>query len=60
LPEGEDPLLAALGHDPVTLDALVARTGWPAADLQARLLALELDGHLARLPGGMVQRRARA
>lgn len=60
LPEGEDPLLAALGHDPVTLDALAARTGWPAADLQARLLQLELDGHLARLPGGLLQRRARA
>jgi DNA processing protein len=60
LPEGEDPLLAALGHDPVTLDALAVRTGWPAADLQARLLQLELDGHLARLPGGLLQRRARA
>lgn len=58
--DGQDPLLATLGHDPVTLDALVARTGWPAADLQARLLELELDGHLARLPGGLFQRRARA
>ncbi|MFZ5547460.1 MAG: DNA-processing protein DprA [Pseudomonadota bacterium] len=57
---GEDPLLAMLGHDPVTLDALVARTGWPAAELQARLLELELDGQLARLPGGLFQRRARA
>jgi DNA processing protein len=56
----EDPLLAALGHDPVTLDALVARTGWPAAELQARLLELELEGRLARLPGGLFQRRARA
>jgi DNA processing protein len=44
----------------VTLDALAVRTGWPAADLQARLLQLELDGHLARLPGGLLQRRARA
>lgn len=52
-----DPLLTALGHDPMTLDELVARTGWPAAELQARLLTLELDGHLARLPGGLFQRR---
>jgi DNA processing protein len=52
-----DPLLQALGHDPVTLDALLARTGWPAADLSARLLELELDGHVARLPGGLYQRR---
>jgi DNA processing protein len=54
---GSDPLLQALGHDPVTLDALMARTGWPAPELSARLLDLELDGHLARLPGGLYQRR---
>ena len=53
----EDPLLAALGHDPVTLDALSARLGWPTAELQARLLEMELDGRLARLPGGLFQRR---
>ena len=53
-----DPLLAALGHDPVTLDALGDRTGWPVAELQAHLLTLELDGQVARLPGGLFQRRA--
>ena len=52
-----DPLLEALGHDPVTLDALQARTGWPTAELSARLLDLELDGQVARLPGGLFQRR---
>jgi DNA processing protein len=52
-----DPLLRALGDDPVTLDALLARTGWPTAELSARLLELELDGHVARLPGGLYQRR---
>jgi DNA processing protein len=50
-------LLDALGHDPVTLDALVARSGWPAALLNAKLLDLELDGLVARLPGGLFQRR---
>lgn len=53
-----DPLLDALGHDPVTLDALGARTGWSAADLNVKLLELELDGRVARLPGGLFQRRA--
>jgi len=53
-----DPLLAALGFDPVSLDALVARTGMPAAALQARLLELELQGEVARLPGGLFQRVA--
>ena len=54
----EEPLLDALGFDPVSLDALSARTGWSAAALQARLLELELDGHVARLPGGLFQRAA--
>lgn len=52
-----NPLLDALGHDPVTLDALLARTGWPASELTGKLLELELDGHVARLPGGLYQRR---
>jgi DNA processing protein len=55
-----DPLLQALGDDPVTLDALLARTGWPTAELSARLLELELDGRVARLPGGLYQRRHNA
>jgi DNA processing protein len=54
----EDSLLNALGFDPVSLDALIARTGTSAADLQARLLELELDGDVARLPGGLFQRVA--
>jgi len=55
----EPGLLAELGFDPVGLDALCARTGYGAADLQARLLELELDGLVARLPGGLFQRVAR-
>ena len=54
--EKEDPLLAALGFDPIGLDALVARTGYGAAELSARLLDLELDGRVARLPGQVFQR----
>jgi DNA processing protein len=52
-----DPLLAALGHDPVTLDALSARTGWDVSTLNVKLLQYELDGQVARLPGGFFQRR---
>ena len=55
-----DPVLRALGHDPATIDALQARTGWPTADLAARLLELELLGWVARLPGGLYQRQAKA
>ena len=56
----EDPLLEALGHDPVSLDALGARTGWSTQELSARLLELELEDQVARLPGGLYQRRTRA
>ena len=51
-----DDLVKSLGYDPVSLDALVARTGWDAASLQVRLMELELDGQVARLPGGLYQR----
>jgi DNA processing protein len=56
--ETEDSLLQALGFDPVSLDALQARTGLATAPLQARLMTLELDDQVARLPGGLFQRIA--
>lgn len=55
-PATEPPLLQALGHDPMALEALSERTGWDAAHLQAQLMELELDGLVARLPGGLYQR----
>lgn len=56
----EDPVLRAMGHDPVGQDALSARTGLGPAELGARLLELELMGQVARLPGALFQRLARA
>ncbi|VTU41035.1 DNA protecting protein DprA [Variovorax sp. PBS-H4] len=49
-------LLRAMGYDPASLDTLCARTGLPAAALQAQLLEQELAGYVARLPGGLFQR----
>lgn len=54
----DDALLVALGFDPVGLDALQARCGLETADLQAQLMGLELDGKVARLPGGLFQRQS--
>jgi DNA processing protein len=54
------PLLDALGFGPISLDAVQARTGLPTADLQARLMALELEDLVARLPGGLFQRLVKA
>ena len=55
-----DPLLDALGFDPIGLDALQARTGLDTPHLQARLMELEILGQVARLPGGLFQQIARA
>jgi DNA processing protein len=49
-------LLQAIGFDPVGLDALQGRTQLQTADLQAQLMTLEINGLVARLPGGLFQR----
>jgi DNA processing protein len=59
-PGRNDPVLEALGHDPASLDALSARTGLSAQALSSRLLELELEDLVARLPGGLYQRRSHA
>ncbi|MCH8178750.1 MAG: DNA-protecting protein DprA [Proteobacteria bacterium] len=58
--EERDPVLDALGFDPVSQEALSARTGLGPAELGARLLELELLGEVARLPGQLFQRLGRA
>jgi DNA processing protein len=55
-PAGSEALLAALGHDPVEPDTLLASLGMNHALLSSQLLALELAGLLERGPGGRVQR----
>ena len=50
--------IAHMGFAPVSLDALQARSGLDSAFIQAQLLSLELEGFLARLPGGLFQRLA--
>ncbi len=54
--DADDPLWSALGFDPVGLDALLARTGMDTPSLQVRLMELELEGRVSRLPGGLFQR----
>ncbi|MDE2594058.1 MAG: DNA-processing protein DprA [Burkholderiales bacterium] len=51
-----DPVLSVMGFDPVSQEALSARTGMGPADLGAKLLELELTGQVARLPGQLFQR----
>ncbi|MGH8714391.1 MAG: DNA-processing protein DprA [Casimicrobiaceae bacterium] len=49
-------VLAALGHDPAGVDALVERTGLSATAVTVALVELELGGQVAPLPGGAFQR----
>lgn len=55
-PAPAHPLLAHMGHVPVSVDALQARCAWEAPALLGALLTLELEGVVARLPGGLYQR----
>jgi DNA processing protein len=55
----DDPLLRAMGHDPVDLDTLARRTGTSPGMLSARLLQLELTQDVERLPGNTYQRLRR-
>ncbi|MDP2751306.1 MAG: DNA-processing protein DprA [Rhodocyclaceae bacterium] len=49
-------VLIALGRDPCDPDTLGQRCGLSAALLLPQLMTLELDGRIAQLPGGRVQR----
>lgn len=57
-PAAPDALLDQLGHDPVSLDDLMGRTGLAAEKLSAKLMELEIQGQVASLPGGKFQRLA--
>lgn len=49
-------LLDAMGHDPASVDQLVARTGFAAEAVSSMLLLLELHGHVSSNPGGSFSR----
>jgi DNA processing protein len=52
----EQPLFLHLGFDPLDAESLAQRSGLTIGELSAILLQLELDGHIASLPGGLYQR----
>jgi len=55
-PPADDPLLKAMGYDPVSVDELVARTGLTPAKLSSILLRMELGRTVAAVAGGRFQR----
>src|SRR5258706_1085345 len=52
----ENPVLVALGFDPVDFDTICERSGLTPDSASASLLTLELGGVARRLPGGKFQR----
>lgn len=52
----EEKLLQHMGYDPCSVDTLARRSGLTAESISAMLLALELDGKIMSLPGGLYQR----
>ena len=55
-----DPLLKVMGFEALSLDELQDFTGMDTATLQVKLLGLELEQRILRLPGGRFQRMARS
>lgn len=49
-------LTDSIGHDPVSMDELVARSGLTIEEVSSMLLILELDGSVEKLPGGRYAR----
>ena len=55
-PAAEHPLLQHMGYDPVSMEALVQRSGLTGDTLSAMLTVLEIEGQITVLPGGRFQR----
>lgn len=53
-----NPLLDSMGFEPITMEALIERSGLTSDNLSAMLLVLELESKVASLPGGRYQRLA--
>ncbi|MCR4333252.1 MAG: DNA-processing protein DprA [Sulfuricaulis sp.] len=52
-------LLEHIGHDPVSVDVLIERSGLTAEAVSSMLLQMELNGLVSNCPGGKVQRISR-
>ncbi|MHB8534361.1 MAG: DNA-processing protein DprA [Sulfuricaulis sp.] len=52
-------LLEHIGHDPVSIDALIERSGLTSDAVSSMLLQMELTGLVCSCPGGKVQRISR-
>lgn len=50
------PLLSAMGYEPISLEQMLTLCDMTPATLAASLSRLEIEGHVVMLPGGLYQR----
>ena len=51
--DGNDPILSILMDNPVHVDVLIKKTGIPASQVVSKLIQLEMEGIIRKLPGNM-------
>ncbi len=56
LPDSQQKVLSAMGHDPISFDHLMAATSMAVAELNSDLMLLELSGWISKSPGSQYQR----
>lgn len=49
------PLLKIIGHDPISLEQIVQKSGLAASEISSQLMMLELEGKVASVAGGLYQ-----
>jgi DNA processing protein len=57
LDQQQQKVIQNLGFEPTSVDTLIERTGFTADILTSALLALELEGLIATVPGDCYMRR---
>lgn len=54
IPKIQQRILKNIGHSPVSVDAVIERSGLSAAEITANLVLLEVDDYIQSHPGGLV------
>lgn len=49
------PLIQIMGHDPMSLEQIVQKSGLPANEVVSQLMMLEIEGKVSSMTGGLYQ-----
>ena len=59
LPKVQQKILENIGYNPISIDALISRSGLSVAEINANLVLLEVDDYIQSHPGGTVSLKSR-